>query len=185
MDTFKFIDRDGNLYNYQPNCTFWTLCSTDGCKQSSDYLRFDGVNKVFRYQHDACYVEYAGIYTHNNNVQWSEVNDTYILCGDCTYSDELSDYIFNEEKSELNNQVRIQERIDYMNQRSSRRKKSSSASWLSNYLNIEGTDLNENTINEIYQRITAQTGVPQGYFSDLLYRDNQQSEEPTPEPVEE
>ncbi len=185
MDTFKFIDREGNLYNYQPNCTFWTLCSTDGCKQSSDYLRFDGISKVFRYQHDACWIEYAGIYTHCNNAQWSEVNDTYILCSDCTYSDELNDYIFNDENKHLNNQTRIQERIEYMNQRASRRK-SPSTSWISNYLNIEGTDLNQNTINEIYQRLTAQTGIPEGYFSfgptTEVRRDTQ--EENQPEPVE-
>jgi hypothetical protein len=184
MDTFKFIDRDGYLYNYQPDVTFWTLCSTDGCKQSRDYLRFDGINKVFRYQHDACWVEYAQMYTHSNNVQWSEINDTYILRNDCIYSDELNDYIFNEEKSDLNNQARIQERIEYMNQRSSRRKKSSSSSWITEYLSRETSELNESTINEIYSRMTAQTGIPPGYFNDLIRRDNQQNEEPTLEPVE-
>ena len=38
MDTFKFIDDYGTLYNYQPDCRFRTLCSTDGHKQASDYL---------------------------------------------------------------------------------------------------------------------------------------------------
>lgn len=172
MDTFKFVDRDGNLYNYQPDFTYWTLCSTDGCKQSRDYLRFDGINKVYRYQHDACWLEYAGIYTHNNNVQWSEVNDTYILHNDCTYSDELNDYIFNEENSELNNQSRIQERIEYMTQRKSKRRSTSSSSWISEYLNSTGissdSDLTQDDISRIYT---------------LLANRSNNEQEPTPEPA--
>ena len=161
MDTFKFIDRDGYLYNYQPTGTFWTLCSTDGCKQSCDYLRFDGVSKVFRYHHDACWIEYAQMYTHGNNVQWSEINDTYILHNDCTYSDELNDYIFNEEKSHLNNQTRIQERIEYMKQRASRRKKSSTSipsSWISEYLNSNAFSADSPITQEDMSRIYSLIG---------------------------
>jgi hypothetical protein len=103
------------------------------------------------------------MYTHGNNVQWSEINDTYILHNDCTYSDELSDYIFNEEKSHLNNQTRIQERIEYMNQRASRRRKSSissssSSSWISEYLNSNAFSVDSPITQEDMSRIYSLLG---------------------------
>jgi hypothetical protein len=111
------------------------------------------------------------MYTHSNNVQWSEINDTYILRNDCIYSDELNDYIFNEEKSDLNNQARIQERIEYMNQRASRRKKSSSSSWITEYLNRDAFSPESPITQEDLSRIYSLLG-------------RRSSDEPTPEPVE-
>lgn len=110
MDTFKFIDDNYNLYNYQPNCNFYTLCTTDGSRQSDDYLRFDGLDKVYRYSHETVYMEYLGIYTRNGNCYYSESNDSYILCNHAIYDEDARDYIFSEEYEEFNNLTQIEAR---------------------------------------------------------------------------
>jgi hypothetical protein len=159
MDTFKFVDNNGNLYNYQPSCSFRTLCSTDGSRQSSDYLRFDGINHVFRYHHDAVWVAYKEFYTSGSNVQWSETNDQYILHKDCFYSEEVQDYIFNEENDEFNNKSSIQKRIEYIENRNSRRRKSKSVDWLQSVISNSNYDLsNSETLSDLYQRITERAG---------------------------
>lgn len=123
MDTFKFIDDDGVLYNYHPNVRFRTLCSTDGRKQYADYLRFDEYDSVFRYPGDTVWLEYRGFYTHHDNCYYSECNDSYILREDCFYSEEVRDYIFNKENDKFNDKDRIQGRIDYYKEREKERKK--------------------------------------------------------------
>lgn len=123
MDTFKFIDDDGVLYNYHPNVRFKTLCSTDGRKQYSDYLRFDEHDSVFRYPGDTVWLEYRGFYTHHDNCYYSECNDSYILREDCFYSEEVRDYIFNKENDKFNDKDRIQGRIDYYKEREKEREK--------------------------------------------------------------
>ncbi len=110
MDTFKFIDNDNNLYNYQPNVNYLTLCTTDGGHQSSDYLRFDGVDNVYRYSHETCYLEYLNIYTRSSNCYYSESQDCYILCKDAEYNEEARDYIFGDEYMEFNNLDSIESR---------------------------------------------------------------------------
>jgi hypothetical protein len=117
MDTFKFIDSDCNLYNYQPDgIKFKTLCSTDGTKYGGDYLKFDGIDKVYRYSHESCYLEYLDIFTRSGNCYYSDVNDCYILVKDAVWIREINDYIFNSEYSENNNKKEIQRRHDkYVN----------------------------------------------------------------------
>ncbi len=177
MDTFKFVDNDGNLYNYQPNCSFRTLCSTDGQRQSSDYLRFDGINHVFRYQHDAVWVEYKGFYTSNNNVQWSEVNDEYILHSDCFYSEDVQDYIFNKEKDEFNNKEAIQSRIEYLEKRNSRRRKVSSSESdnmpVNSYIRelIDNSFLGTSELERIYSMLNVHRSPS-----------TENNQEPTPQP---
>ena len=122
MDTFKFIDNDGNLYNYHPDCDFRTLCSTDGRKQYSDYLRFDSIDEVFRYPGDTVWLEYKGFYTHHDNCYYSECNDSYILREDAFYNEEAHDYVFNEENDKHNDKDRIQGRIDYYKEREEARR---------------------------------------------------------------
>ncbi len=124
MDTFKFISDDGNLYNYQPEgIRYKTLCSCDGQKQSSDYLRFDSISKVFRYPGDTVWLEYLSIYTHHDSCYYSESNDRHILRKDTIYDEEIRDYIFNEENDSFNNKKRIEERRSYYKEREQSRSK--------------------------------------------------------------
>jgi hypothetical protein len=119
MDTFKFFNEDtGVISNYQPKgYDFYTICTPDGSKYGSDYLAFDIVDKVFRYRHDACYIRYLDGFTSSNNVSYSEIHDEYILRDDATYDDELSDYIFCEEKSSNNDSERIERRREELKRR--------------------------------------------------------------------
>ena len=124
MDTFKFLGENGHLYNYQPEgIRYNTLCSCDGQKQSSDYLRFDSINKVFRYPGDTVWLEYLSIYTHHDNCYYSECNDRHILRSDSIYDDVIKDNIFNEEHDALNNKERIEERRAYYKEREESRSK--------------------------------------------------------------
>lgn len=109
MDTFKFIDRKtGKLYNYQAETKhIVTLCSSDGSYYDKDYLRFDGIDKVLRYQGDSAWVEYMNYYTHHNNITWSEVNGQYILNEHVEYCSDINEPIFNSKFDYLNNHESI------------------------------------------------------------------------------
>jgi hypothetical protein len=113
MDTFKFIDLETNkLYNYLPDSgDIRTLCSSDGGKHGSDYLRFDSIDKVYRYSGESIWINYRSLYTSERNIVWSDCNDMYIIKSDSEYLDELGDYVFNQENDNLNNKERIQERL--------------------------------------------------------------------------
>lgn len=100
MDTFKFVDIETNsVFNYIPKNSdnIRTLVACDGSKYDRDYLRFDSIDRIFRYRGETVYIPYLGIYTHENNTRWSRLNDHYILLDDCKYSDDLDDYIFIDE----------------------------------------------------------------------------------------
>jgi hypothetical protein len=101
MDTFKFVNiRTNTIFNYIPkefSNDIRTLVACDGSKYDSDYLRFDGVDRIFRYRGETVYIDYLDIFTHENNTRWSRLNDKYILVVDSKYSDELDDYIFIDE----------------------------------------------------------------------------------------
>lgn len=115
MDTFKFLDYDGNLHNVQPkDRDYWTLTTTDGRKHGYDYLVTDILDDVLRYRHDACYLRYLQAWTSPNNCKYSNILDTYILERDCVYNDELRDYIFNDEHKSHNNDERINSQLEYI-----------------------------------------------------------------------
>ncbi len=115
MDTFKFMDRDGNLYNTQPKGKdYWTLTTTDGRKHGYDYLVTDIFDDVLRYRHDACYLRYLEAWTSPNNCKYSNILDTYILERDCVYNDELRDYIFNDDNKSQNDNERIDSQLEYI-----------------------------------------------------------------------
>jgi len=117
MDTFKFLDYDGNLHNVQPkNKDYWTLTTTDGRKHGYDYLVTDIIDDVLRYRHDACYLRYLKGWTSPNNCNYSNVLDTYILNDDCVYNNDLRDYIFNEENNSHNDE-RIDAQMEYIKSR--------------------------------------------------------------------
>jgi hypothetical protein len=173
VDTFKFFDEEkGLLLNYMPSGDeFRTLCASDGGKYGSDYLVFDDIDRVLRHRGDSVYVRYLDIRTSHSNVNYSEIHDQYILCRHARYDEEIGEYLFNEEYDRFNNTERINERREYLKKRreemekrnSQPRRKKSNSSWIESL--IGNSDLTEDTINEVYQRITQQTGIPQGYFT--------------------
>lgn len=105
MDTFKFLDlKTDTLYNYLPDDTsnIKVLCSSEGGKNSGDYLVLDGIDRVFRYRNDASYIDYANVWTGRQNIIYSNYNDRYILNRDSYYEELIGDYIFNEENNDKN-----------------------------------------------------------------------------------
>lgn len=116
MDTFKFIDVNGNLYNYQPeNVEFYSMINTNGYRQGSDSLRFDGISRVFRHPGECVWLGYKDMYTHHNNVKYSEVNDCHILNDDCIFREDISSYVFKDDSN--NNQEAIKNQLEYMKSR--------------------------------------------------------------------
>jgi hypothetical protein len=191
VDTFKFFDEEKGLFlNYMPSDNdFRTLCASDGGKYGSDYLAFDDIDRVLRHRGDVVYVRYLDIRTSHSNVNYSEIHDQYILCRDARYDEEIGEYLFNEENDKFNNNEKITERREYLRKRreemekreSQPRKKRSTSSWIESLMSSSG--LNENIINEVYSRITEQSGIPQGYFSlDYDYANTVARENYTVEP---
>jgi hypothetical protein len=117
LDTFKFLDAKGNLYNYIPeNVAFKTLTACDGGKFTEDVLRFDHIDRVLRHRGECILLDYLGndIYTSSNNTCYSGVNNKYILRRDSKYNEEVEDNIFIGEYEHLNNEKEIEERKEYV-----------------------------------------------------------------------
>ena len=210
MDTFKFIDRQtGNLYNYQPEINFGTLCSSEGSVQSSDYLRLDGITKSFRYSHDCQWLEYLGLYT-GVGMEFSEVNDQYILRDHCEYDEEVHDYLFVGEYEKLNNLDGIEDRKQRYKrrdeERAERRRReeevmrsrrdsvedvpstddtsngSISSSWLSSLMGRYSNTLDgEATINQLYDEVINRINS-NNQLGQSPYYGYTATQNPTPEP---
>jgi hypothetical protein len=142
MDTFKFIGDNGHLYNYHPNTNFQTLTACDGSRHSYEHLRFDSIDRVFRYSGESPYVRYLDIYTHERNLNWSNINDCYILRKDAKYDENLDDYIFNDEYDSNNNRERIKERLEYLEKRRLDRKRRKSS--MEEAINLDSLSFYEN-----------------------------------------
>ena len=130
MDTFKFMDYEGKLYNFQPSGKdYYTLTDTGGRKNGYDHLITDYLSGVLRYRGDAHrlrYLEVEGgdrVHTHSDNCYYSEIMDTYILIDHSFRHPVLRDYIFNDDFKQHNNEERIQERIKYVEEREIQRQK--------------------------------------------------------------
>jgi hypothetical protein len=124
MDTFKFMDYEGVLYNYQPEGkNFYTLTDTGGRKNGYDHLVTDFLDDVLRYRGDAIRLDYLGKnkWTHPDNCRYSDVMDRYILKDHCVKEPNLNDWIFNEEYSSNNDDERIRDRIEWIKQREEER----------------------------------------------------------------
>lgn len=103
MDTFKFMDNDGILYNYKPKgVELKTLACTDGSYYNDNYFSFDIIDRIYRHSSECIYMNYIDSYTHHNNAVYSSLNSTHILKKDSIFHEELRDYIFNDEYSSLN-----------------------------------------------------------------------------------
>ena len=125
---------------------------------------------------------------------------------DCFYDETIQDYIFNVENEEMNNREKISERRDYFEKRAlefaeknSKVRLKKSADWIESVISNSNYDLsNSETLTDIFQRITEQTGIPQSAVSTYLNRnfaldnvyneyiagseDNSTMPEATPEP---
>ena len=134
-------------------------------------------------------MSYLDIRTSHSNANYSEIHDQYILCRDSRYDEEIGEYLFNEENDKFNNTEKINERREYLRKRreemekreSQPRRKKSTSSWIESLMGSSG--LTEDVVNEVYQRITQQTGIPQGYFQyndylDTLNSGNQMGRDP-------
>lgn len=109
MDTFKFINLDsGRLYNYIPSdVSINTLTSCDGSYHDEDHLRFDGIDKVFRYRNEAQWLNYMNTYTCRSNCEYSVVNDMYILRDHGYYDYNVGSFIFSGSYENLNNNKKL------------------------------------------------------------------------------
>jgi hypothetical protein len=117
---------------------------------------------------------------------------------DCLYDETIQDYIFNVEFEEMNNKEKLSERKAYFEKRAlefaeknSRVRRKSSADWLESVISNSSNygDLsNSETLTDIFQRITEQTGIPQGYFSsgyNSYIAGSEDNSNPIPEPTPE
>ena len=162
LDTFKFMDCEtGWLYNYQPNKNnHRVLTSSDGSYNDYDSLKFDSLDRVFRYRSEACLLRYIGddFYTHQSNCQWSNVNDQYILGKDSTYMEEIEDYIFVEEYDQFNNKEgieRIKKHYEDMRSQSSKRRKSNRLfQEMMNTLTINGLNIHSSMGQSLVEQVT-------------------------------
>ena len=191
MDTFKFMDYNGVLYNYQPEGKdFYTLTDTGGRKNGYDHLVNDFVDDVLRYRGEAIRLRYLGDnkWTHPNNCNYSEIMDCYILKDHCHKHEVLNDWIFNEEYSSNNDNDRINERVEWIKQREEERRlraeeRKKSRSSYDDYLNTISTEgirfRFEEIINQYY--IDPQP-VEQEAQEDLRVFEDDTVEE-TPQPV--
>lgn len=124
LDTFKFIDfNTGVISNYIPEGNHKILCSAEGHILDRGYLRFDDIDRVLRHGGDCVYVRYLDIHTCTSNVNYSDINDDYILCKDSVYNSEFGDYLFNEEYDKYNNIKRIEERKAWIQKRNEERER--------------------------------------------------------------
>lgn len=165
VDTFKFLDSvTGHLYNYIPedDSNIKTLCGSDGSRYENDYLRLDGLDNMFRHRGDCVYLDYLNFYTHSNNVQFSEVNDQYILNRDCKYCDLTQDYIFIgdfESKNNVNSIERRRALILKQNEEiNNRRKKTHPASFADYVINRNNDALIVDNLTENLTQIISNYG---------------------------
>jgi hypothetical protein len=120
FDTFKFLDIDGNIYNYLPKNinknNIRTLCGTDGNTCTHDYFAFDEITNIFHHRDEVVYLDYLQLSSHIDNTLWSSINDQYILRKDCKYSDVIEEYIFNDGYDHLNNKDKMSKKLISINE---------------------------------------------------------------------
>jgi hypothetical protein len=127
MDTFKFFNPDtGTFSNYRPEGRdHYTLCSSDGSKYDWNYLEYDDFDKVYRHRGETVRLNYLNMNAHPDRCNYSEIHDQYLLSDHSQWRDDLRDYVFSGEYSNLNDVNRIEQRIkdneEYEKERESRR----------------------------------------------------------------
>ena len=143
------------LYNYIPHDNIQTICAPDGRWYPSDFLALDFITKLYHNRGETIIIKYKDgkftdeeLRTHSNNVEWSRVNDLHILKTDAVYSEEIDDFIFNENLDELNNKESIEKVKQAL---MARRKKDNMISEISNNFGISGA-VNIRDIYSIFEQ---------------------------------
>lgn len=127
VDTFKWINlQTGTIHNYIPkledNSYLKTLVASDGGRLDWNYIILDDLDKMFRYRNECAFCSYLNIWTHQNNMSFSEINNQWILNKDVVYDEDISDNIFNSEYNHLNNKEMIDEKRKLIAERRERRR---------------------------------------------------------------
>lgn len=127
VDTFKWFNMEtGTIHNYIPKVEntkyLKTLAASNGDKFDWDYIVLDELEKVFCYRNECAFLKYLNIWTHQRNMNFSEINNAWILCKDAFYDESISDYIFNEENNQHNNLPAIEERRNLIKERRERQR---------------------------------------------------------------
>lgn len=127
VDTFKWINFEtGTLHNYIPkvsdNSMLKTLIASDGGKLEWNYIILDQLDNMHRYRNECSFVSYMNIWTHQNNANFSEINNQWILTKDAFHDEEIGDYIFGGEFDHLNNHQAIEERRKQILERRERKR---------------------------------------------------------------
>ena len=156
LDTFKWLDiKTGDIFNYKP--TYFTnntndyilLSSADGHYNDCNHIKFDDIDRVWRHPGD---MEYYGLgYTSTQNLNYSNIFETWILRKDSIYEESIDDFIYidaskNDEKLIEERKIQLaDERKRYVDLISRKRS--------SNYFieAIENSILTSNTDELIYQ----------------------------------
>lgn len=135
MDTFKFYTPGaGTFSNHLPKGReHYTLCSSEGETYGYDYLVYDDIDKYYRHRGETVRLDYLDLNTHPAKCYYSEMMDCYILKENAEWREDIQDYIYTGDYSELNDNERIESRIKRMSERSS---SYSNSNLQEQYLNI-------------------------------------------------
>jgi hypothetical protein len=127
VDTFKWINIEtGTIHNYIPkvvnNKVLKTLAASNGDKFDWDYIILDELDKTYCYRNECAFAQYLNIWTHQRNMNFSDINNQWILSKDALYDDQIGDYIFNQDNNHHNNIDDINKRRIYINDRRERQR---------------------------------------------------------------
>jgi hypothetical protein len=121
LDTLKWIDiKTGYMYNYKPEentRNIYTLVSTNGTLYGFNYLKEDTIKREFGFESEVKRVAYKDGYSNIKHLNYSKVNNTYILKTDCEYNNDLKDFLFNDDFKKFNDSYKINELIDIINEK--------------------------------------------------------------------
>lgn len=101
LDTFKWLDcLTGSIYNYLPenfkdSSRYRCITLPNGGYERYNHLGFCEVNRMYYNRGDIINID--GVFTHTSNVVRSETLDVIMLKRDAHYSEELNDYIYQDE----------------------------------------------------------------------------------------
>lgn len=124
LDTFKFLDREGMLYNYIPkDKSVYTLISPDGERYSGNYLAFDGITKQLHHYGETVEINYLNCRVYQGNLRWSDINNTHILPQDSIFREDIDDHVFIESLNHFNDLEKIKNKLEHIEARKSAVKK--------------------------------------------------------------
>ena len=124
VDTFKFLDNNGVVYNYKPENSFKTICAPDGRTLPHDYLAIDVITNLYHHLGEIVYLSYKdNISVFVQNTCYSEINERHIHLNDSIYLEEIGEYIFNKEFDHLNDIQKIEEKRKWIEKRNEERNK--------------------------------------------------------------